>query len=163
MLAVNAEKRLQAAPDDGSGQHRGDDLERLDLLLGVVPAGAVLHHEHARDPAAGGDRHAEEGVVDLLAGLRQVGEGGMRLGVRQVERPRLSGDQADETLAELERRLVHGGRVEALGGIELQHLVGAQHIDRADLRHHVGGDHHHDLVEAFLRAHRLRHHFAKPA
>src|SRR5258705_325764 len=59
--------------------------------------------------------------------------------------------------------VVHGLCVQALGGIELEAAVDAQHIDRADLRHHVGGDQHHDLVEAFLRADRLRHHFAKPA
>ena len=59
--------------------------------------------------------------------------------------------------------LVHGLAVEALGGIKLERAVDAQHVDGADLRHHVGGDQHHDLVEAVLRADRLRHDFAKPA
>jgi hypothetical protein len=58
---------------------------------------------------------------------------------------------------------VHGVAIEAFGCIELERGIDAQHINRADLRNHVGGDQHHDLVEAFLRADRLRHHFAKPA
>ena len=54
-------------------------------------------------------------------------------------------------------------RLRPFGGVELERAVDAQHVDGADLRHHVGGDQHHDLVEAFLRADRLRHHLAKPA
>ena len=53
--------------------------------------------------------------------------------------------------------------VEAFGGVELECAVHAQHVDGADFRHHVGSDQHHDLVQAFLRADRLRHHLAKPA
>ena len=109
------------------------------------------------------DRHAEEGVVDLLAGLRQVAEGRVRLRVGQVERPRLLGDGADEALADAQRRLVDGLALQALGGVELEHAVGAQHIDRADLGHHVGRDLRHDLVEPVLRADRLRHDLAQAA
>ncbi len=58
---------------------------------------------------------------------------------------------------------MHGVAIEALGGVEFQGGIDAQHIDGADLRNHVGGDQHHNLVQAFLRADRLRHHFAKPA
>ena len=78
-------------------------------------------------------------------------------------RVRLAGDQADEALVLAQHGEVHGLAVQALGGVKLERAVDAQHVDRADLRHHVGGDQHHDLVEAFLRADRLRHHFAKPA
>ena len=56
-----------------------------------------------------------------------------------------------------------GFAVQALGGEELERAVGAQHIDRADLRHHVGGDQDHDLVEPRLRADRLRHDLAEAA
>ena len=56
-----------------------------------------------------------------------------------------------------------GVAVEALGGVEFKRGVDAQHVDRAHLRHHVGGNQHHDLVKAFLRADRLRHHLAKSA
>ena len=53
--------------------------------------------------------------------------------------------------------------VQTLGGVELEIAVGAQHIDRADLGHHVGGDMDDDPVQPRLRAHRLRHDLAKPA
>ena len=78
------------------GQHHGGGLQRLDLLFGVGAVGAVLHDEHAERAPGAQHRHAEEGVVDLLARLRQVGEGRMRLRVGQVERPRLRGDEADQ-------------------------------------------------------------------
>ena len=87
----------------------------------------------------------------------------MRLRVGQVDGARLARDQADQALVRAHHGVVHGVAVEALGGVELERGVDAQHIDRADLRHHVGGDQHHDLVEAFLRADRLRHDFAEPA
>src|SRR6516165_3385035 len=57
---------------------------------------------------------------------------------------------------------MHGVAIEAFGCIELEGGIDAQHIDGADLRNHVGGDQHHDLVKALLRADRLRHDFAKP-
>ena len=102
-------------------------------------------------------------VVDFLAGLRQVAEGRVGLRVREVERPRLRGDRADQALADAQRGLVDGLALQALGRIELEHAVGAQHIDRADLGHHVGRDLAHDLVEPVLRADRLRHDLAQAA
>src|SRR5439155_26650205 len=73
------------------------------------------------------------------------------------------GDEADETFVRAQDGLVHGLPVEALGGVEFERAVDAQHVARADLRHHAGGDQHHDLAEALLRADRLRHYLAKPA
>ena len=87
----------------------------------------------------------------------------MVLRLREVDRVGLAGDQADQALVRAQHGLVHGLRLEALGGVQLERAVHAQHVDGADLRHHVGGDQHHDLVQAFLRADRLRHHLAKPA
>ena len=87
----------------------------------------------------------------------------MVLGFRQVDRIGLAGDQADQAFVRAQHGLVHGLLVEAFGGVELERAVHAQHVDRADLRHHVGGDQHHDLVQALLRADLLRHHLAKPA
>ena len=58
---------------------------------------------------------------------------------------------------------MHGIAIEAFGGVEFEGGIDAQHVDRADLRNHVGGDQHDDLVEAFLRADRLRHDFAEAA
>ena len=74
-------ERLQLARGDHLGEHHGGGLERLDLLVGVDPVRPVLDDEHAERVAGPQDRHAEEGVVDLLAGLRPVGEGRVRLGV----------------------------------------------------------------------------------
>ncbi len=73
------------------------------------------------------------------------------------------GDQADEALAGAHGGEMDGFAIETFGGEEFEPAVGAQHIDRADLRHHVGGDLDHDLVEAFLRADRLRHDLAESA
>ena len=85
----------------------------------------------------------------------------MRLG--QGERLRALRDEADEALAGLHGGQMNGLAVQALGGVKLEPLVGAQNIDRTDLRHHIGGDLHHDLVEPRLRVHRLRADFAQPA
>ncbi len=87
----------------------------------------------------------------------------MVLGFRQVDRIGLAGDQADQAFVRAQHGLVHGLLVEAFGGVQLERAVHAQHVDGADLRHHVGGDQHHDLVQALLRADLLRHHLAKPA
>ena len=86
----------------------------------------------------------------------------MRLRIRQVDRACLAGNQADQALVGAHYRAVHGVAVEAFCCIEFERGIDAQHINRADLRNHVGGDQHHDLIKAFLRADRLRHHFAKP-
>src|SRR3954470_24243032 len=59
--------------------------------------------------------------------------------------------------------LVHRVGIEAFRSVELQRVIDPQYVDRAQLGHHVGGDHHHDSVEAYLRADLLRHHFAEPS
>jgi hypothetical protein len=59
---------------DHLGQHHGDDLEVLDLLLVIDPLGAVLDDQHADGPAAAQQRHAEEGVVGIFARFRTVRE-----------------------------------------------------------------------------------------
>ena len=87
----------------------------------------------------------------------------MRLRIGQVQGRRLLGHEADETFARAQYRQMHGLPAQAFGGVKLEAPVHAQDVDGTHLRHHVGGDHHHDLVEAFLRADRLRHHFAEPS
>ena len=72
-------------------------------------------------------------------------------------------DQPDQAFVRAQHGLVHGFVLEAFGRVKFKRGVAPQHIDGADLRNHVGGDQHHDLVKAFLRADRLRHDFAKPA
>ncbi len=161
--APGARDRGQLARGDHLREHHGGGLQRLLFLLGIGAPRPVLHHQHAERIAGAQDRHAEERVVDLFAGLRPVGEGRVRLRFREVDRVGFAGDQADQAFVGAQHGLVHGFRLEAFGGVKLERAVDAQHVDGADLRHHVGGDQHHDLVEAFLRADRLRHHFAKPA
>ena len=102
-------------------------------------------------------------MVDFFAGFRPEREGRVVLRVREVDRLGFAGDQADQAFVLAEHGLVDGFALQAFGGVKLERAVDAQHVDGADLRHHVGGDQHDDLVEAVLRADRLRHHFAKPA
>ena len=107
-------------------------------------------------------RNAEEGIVDLLARFRQVGEGRVLLRVGQVERAGAGRDRADKALAEPQLRQVDRTRVQTFGGVEFEHRIGAQHVERADLGHHVLGDVVHDAVEPLLRLERLRHQLAEP-
>ena len=81
---------LQFARGDHLGEQHRRRLQRLDLLLGIGAPRPVLHDQHADRRAAAQDRHAEEGLIDLLAGLRLVGEGRMVLRVGQRERLRRS-------------------------------------------------------------------------
>ena len=85
------------------------------------------------------------------------------LRVGELHRLGLLGDQADQALAGLQMRVVHGLGVEAFGGEQLERAVAAAQIDRAHLGHHVRGDQHHDLVEARLRALALGHDLAQAA
>ena len=91
-------------------QHHGDGLQRLDLFLVVLAAGAVLHDQHAEHAAGAHDRHAGQRVVDLLAGFRPVGELRMALRVVERQRPGVGGDVADQALADPQARAVHGRR-----------------------------------------------------
>ena len=87
----------------------------------------------------------------------------MTLSIRQRERLGGRGDEAHESFAGPHGGQVDGFAVEAFGGKKLEHAVAAHHIERAHLRHHVGGDENHDLVETILRSDRLRHNLAEAA
>ena len=156
-------ERRELAGSDHLGDHHGDRLECLRLLLRVGAARPVLHHQHAERVAGPQDRHAEERVINLFSGLRPVGERGVLVRLRQVDRVGFASDQADQPFVGTEHRDVDGFRLEALAGVQLEAAVDAQHVDGTHLRHHVGGDQHDDLVEALLRADRFRHHLAEPA
>ena len=156
-------ERGEFAGCDHFREHHRGGLQRLFFLFGIIAVRAVLHHQHAERIAGAQDRHAEEGMVDFLAGFRPVGEGRMRLRVRQVDGVGLARDQADQALVDPHHGLVDGFLVQALGGVKLERAVHAQHIDRAHLRDHVRGDQDDDLVEPVLRADRLRHDFAEPS
>ena len=87
----------------------------------VGAVGAVLHDEHAERAAGAQHRHAEERVVDLLARLRQVGEGRMRLRVGEVAAAaprRRSGRPGRRPTRQ--RGVVHGLALQAFGRIELE-------------------------------------------
>jgi hypothetical protein len=86
----------------------------------------------------------------------------MALRIGQCQWPGVRCDVADDALADAQAGAMHGVGIEALGGVELQHLAGAQNIDRADLGHHLAGDEPHDLVEPFLRGTGTRHHIPEP-
>ena len=162
-FGAGAHDGLQLARCNHLGQQHRNGFENLDLFFRIGALDAVLHDQHAQRIAAAQDRHAKEGIVDLFARLRPVGEGGV--GLRVVQRQRLGGfcDQADKALARAHGGLVDGLALQALGGEQLQPQIGAQHIDRAHLRHHVGCDVHDDAIKARLCVHRLRHDFAESA
>ena len=109
------------------------------------------------------DRHPKKRLVDFLTGLRPVGKGGVAPRIGQVERAHFVGDKADKALADLEFGFVHRPRIEAFGGVEFERIVAPQQIDRADLRHHIGGDEHDDLVQPLLGRFGLRHDLAEPS
>ena len=70
-LGAGLGDRGQFARGDHLGEHHRGGLQRLLFLLGVGAPRPVLHHQHAERVAGAQDRHAEEGVVDLFAGLRR--------------------------------------------------------------------------------------------
>ena len=67
----------QIAGRDHLGNHHRRRFQRLDLVLAIMPLGAVLHDQDAERAAGAQHGNAEEGIVDFFAGLRQVGEGRM--------------------------------------------------------------------------------------
>jgi hypothetical protein len=140
----------ELARGDELGKHHGRRLQGFFFVLGILAGRSVLHHQHADRVARPQDRHAEEGVIDLLARLRQVFEGRMRLGVGQIEDFRVRRDGADEAFPDLELRGVNGLALQSFRRIELQHLAGAHDVERAHLGHHVGRDDAYRLVELSL-------------
>ena len=86
----------------------------------------------------------------------------MALRVGERQRPGVGGDVADQALADPQAGAVHGRGIEALGGEQLQHLAGAQQVDRADLGHHLVGDQAHDLAQRLLDGVGTRHRVPEP-
>ena len=99
------------------GEHHRRRLQGFFLFFGVGPPRAVLHHQHAKRIARAQDRNAEERMVDFFAGLRAIGEGRVRLRIRQVHRVGFAGDQANQAFVGLKDGLVDGFALEAFGGV----------------------------------------------
>ena len=87
----------------------------------------------------------------------------MVLRVRLVDGHGQLGAAADQALAALQQRVVHGAGVEAFGGEQLERAVLALEVDGAHLGHHQAGDLAHDLVEPGLAVGRLGHDLPQPA
>ena len=143
----------------------GDDhrrrLQHLDVLVGVFLLRAVLHDEHAEHLAAALDRHGQQRVIDLLARFRPIGERRVARRLRLVDGDVELGAAADEAFAALHARRVHGARVEAFAGEQLERAVLPLEVDRADLGHHHAGDLLDDLVEPRLPVIGLGHDLAQ--
>jgi hypothetical protein len=120
---------LELARGDHLGQHHRGGFKRLDFVLAVLPVRLVLDDENPQRPAGPEDRHAEEGVVDLLTCFRQIGKGGVGLGVRKIERTRACRNGADQALTHFQLRQMDRILVQALRGEQFQGAVGAQHIE----------------------------------
>ncbi len=162
-LGAGLRKCCQLAGGDHLRQHHRGGLQRLDFFLDVSALGAVLHHQHAERIAGAQDRHTEERMIDLFAGLRAERERRMALRVVQIERCRLAGDEADQAFMRAHHRSMHGVAVQTFGGVEFERVIDAQHIGRADLGDHIGRDQHDDLVQPLLGGDLLRHGFAEPS
>ena len=162
-LGTRAHNGLQFARGDHLRQQHRCRLQNLDLFFRIGAARAVLHDENAQRIAAAQNRHTKEGVINLFARLWLVREGGMRLRIRQSERLRALCNQTDKAFARAHGRQMDRFAIETLCREEFEPTVCAQHVNRANLRHHIGGDMHDDLIKARLWADRLRHGFAETA
>ena len=64
--------------------------------LGIFPLDLILNCENTENAALANDRHAEEGMINLLACLRLVREGWVFLGIREIDRLAPVRDKADK-------------------------------------------------------------------
>ena len=144
------------------GEHHGGRLQHLDVLVGVFLAACGSGRRARRAPGrragsappAASDRSPRPSP----AGRRRPGgsdASGSLIGDAEL------GAAADEALAALHARVVHGAGVEAFGGEQLERAVLALEVDRADLGDHEAGDLAHDLVEPRLAVDRLGHDLAQ--
>ena len=72
--------------------------------------------------------------------------------VAQIDWLRGFADKAHQPFALFHARAVDGVAVQSFGGEQFVDIAGAAEINRADLRHHICGDHPHQLVESRLGA-----------
>ena len=139
------------------GNDHCDRLKHLDLVFGIVAQRTVLDDQHTKYPAAAKDRNTHQRMVDVFAGLRAIGEVGVRLRVGEGERSRSRSYHPDEPLADTQSCPMYCFGSEPLGREKLQDLSRAHHVSRADLCYHLGCDNSNDAVEPLLRGARARH------
>src|SRR6185503_4199056 len=117
-LQVLGETRLR----DDAADLRRDGAEEADLVAREAPAPERLHDQHADRHAALDDRHAEEGMVLLLARLREELVAGMRDGIDRHHRLELLDRHAGEAFLDAHRDLADGAPLETRRGPEGQAL-----------------------------------------
>ena len=143
----------------------GDDhsrrLQHLDVLVGVFLLGAVLHDENAEHLTGTPDRHRQQRVVDLLAGLRSVRECRVARCLGLIHRDIQLGAAADETFTALHAHGMHGTGVQTFAGEQLERAILPLEVNRADLGHHHAGDLLDDLVETLLAVAEFGHDLAQ--
>ena len=126
---------------DDRRDFRGGFDQHADLVLAEGARVLGLHDEDTLQDSAVDQRHAEEGVVHLFAGLLEVLETGMVGDVRDGDRQHLLGDQAGEAFAERHAQRADAARVQAeRGGEDQVGAVGLQQISRADIGAEAHGD-----------------------
>ncbi len=143
------------------GDDHGRRLQHLDILVGVFLLRAVLHDEDAEHLTGTPDRHRQQRMVDLFAGLRPVGERRVARCLRLIHRDIQLGAAADETFAALHAHGMHGAGVQTFAGEQLERAILTLEVDRADLGHHHAGDLLDDLVEARLSVTGVGHDLAQ--
>jgi hypothetical protein len=120
-----------------------------------------LHHDDAHEQAALEHRGAEERVIQVLAGLREVLEARVSRGVGYHERRELLGRQAHQPFVQTHPHAAHARRIEADGGRQLEvPAIGVEQIDRADVALELLLDGACDVGERLGRIAAVRHHQA---
>src|SRR5207247_161542 len=152
-LEVLEEPRL----DDDAAHLAGDRAQEPHLVTREPAAAERLDHQHAHRRAALGDRDADEGMVFLLAGLREVLVPGMRDGIDRHHRLALLDHHAGETCLDAHRHLADGALLEPRRRPEREALrARVEDVQRAHLRPHALGDHLDDALERLLEILRAR-------
>lgn len=124
--------------DEGTDLARRQQ-QRGDLVVGEAALLDRLHDQHALQQLPVDQGDAEERVVRVLAGLREVLEARMPLHVRRLDRPQLLGDQPRESFVQLHPDLADALGAQADGGG--QHQMGPvrfEQVYRADVHPHPG-------------------------
>ncbi len=141
----------QARRHDDGADLGGDLAQDADLVRGEPAAPERLHDQHADRRAALDERHAEEGVVLLLAGLREELVAGVRDRIDRHHRLELLDRHAGEPLLDAHRHLADGVPVEADGRPQREALrAWIEDVERADVRADPLGHHLDDPLEGFL-------------